>query len=255
MLAGILLLAFVSLLGILSHRQSRLEKKVLKNIPLIDWIMIMGIPVGIFAGWYILTGNILDREKIPFIPMDDFDILAALTLFMIYVAIGLGVHFTAKVLWRYLSADDKSDAHKINEMLHNKFSHYMAYFNGFFAIFMLCVLEINHPLNSPMFSSNIILIILAGIICGFSLCKMILYTNEWFGGYNKPLVFLVFILLGLILNISRVLKLNNSYYPVKLFITTVFASFLISFAIRQVLIFTRLGHKRRLRFLAKILSV
>ncbi len=255
MLAGILLLVFVSLLGILSHRQSRLEKKVLKNIPLNDWILILGVPAGLFIGWYILTGNILDRDKIPFIPIDDFDILAVLTLFMIYVAIGLGVHFTAKVLWRYLSADSRSVAYKINEMFHDKFSHYLVYFNGFFAIFMLCVLEINHPLNSPMFSSNVLFIILAGIICGYSLCKMILYANEWFGGYNKPLVFLVFILLGLILNISRVLKLNNSFYPVKLFITAVFASFLASFALRQVLIFTRLGNKRRLRFLAKILSV
>jgi hypothetical protein len=254
MLGSIIIIAVLGLLGVLLHRRTRLEERVLKHIPLSEWLTVLLFPLGFYVCWVISVRNIISRPLIPLIPLDDFDILAITIVFMVYAFVGNGIHFTGKILWRYLSRDAQSMAYKINEMFHGKLSHYIIYFDGLIVFFLLPILEINHPLVTPLPLTYIVMIILAGAVLGVSATKSIFYINEWFGGYNKPLFFISLILLSSLVAISKTLQLEYDYYPMKLFMTASFASMIASFIVRQVLIYTRLNKKARLRFLVKILS-
>jgi hypothetical protein len=220
-----------------------------------DWLVILVFPVALYLGWFIVVKNILNRPQITRVPLDDFEIIAITILFMVYGFVGNSIHFTGKILWRYLEADRHQMAYKVNEMFHGKLSHYLIFLNSLFIAFLLPILEINHPLVLPVTSSYLLLILLAGIIFGISGCKSVFYSNEWFGGYNKPLFYVTIILLSILISFIKGLQLKFSLHPVALFITTMFASAVTTFLIRQFFIFSRLSQKRKLRFLAKILSV
>ncbi len=254
MMTGILVIASITLLGILSYRNRWLENRVYKQIPLIDWVLLIILPIGLFLGWILLVRSIIDRPAIPILPLDDFDNLLVTILFFSYGFVGIGIHFAAKVLWRYLKKDKDMMAFKINEIFHDKLSHYLAFLNALFIIFMLVLLEINHPL--PFFSplGLQVIIAFAGVLAAVSSCKTIFLLNEWSDGYNRTLFSITFILLGLILNLIRVLRLNYDYYPVMLFIISFLGGSLTTFVVRQVLIFTKLSKRRRLKFLARIFS-
>lgn len=254
MLAGILIIAIVVLLGVLSHRRSRLENRIYRHIPLNDWLTILLLPVALYIGWFFVVKNILERPRIILIPLDDFDILAFTILFMVYGFVGNSLHFTGKILWRYLLPKKSSMAYKINEMFHGRLSHYLVFLNSMFIIFLLSVLEINHPVFAGVTSRYLALVALMGIIMGVSGTKAVFYTNEWFGGYHKPIFFIVSLLLIIILMMIKVFKLNFTFYPVNLFVASMGASFVATFVMRQLFIFSHLNNKRRLRFLAKILS-
>lgn len=254
MLTGILIIATITLLAVLSHRRSRLENKIYKNVPLNEWLNVLVFPVMFYLGWFFMMKNILARPKIGFLPFDDFDILAITLLFGVYGFVGSTLHFTGKILWRYLKTDRRSMVYKVNEMFHGKLSHYLVYLNMAFIGFFIPMLEINHPLVMPITSFYLFLIVIAGVVFGMSGTRAIFYTNEWFGGYNKPLFFIFSILLIIIWAIFKTLRLKFSLYPVSLFIVAIFASSVVSFLLRQFLIFSHLNNKRRLRFLAKVLS-
>lgn len=255
MFIGILFIAAVTLLAVLSHRRSRLENKIYKHVPLDNWLNVSVFPFLLFLGWFFLVKNILSRTRYDIFPLEDFDILALTTVFMVYAFVGNGIHFTAKILWRYLERDRRTMSYKVNEMFHGRLSHYLIYINSLIIIFLLPVLEINHPLESNLSNAYMVLLIAAGVIAGISCSKAIFYTNEWFGGYYKPLFFHVSALSILMVIMTRMYQLNYSLYPVNVFVRSIFITFIVTFIARQVLIFTRLGTKRRMRFMAKILSV
>lgn len=255
MFTGLLIIAIICLLGILSHRNTRLEQKILKNVPLVDWFTILVFPVGLYIGWVLVVENILDRPTVPLFPLEDFEILAITVLFFVYGMVGNALHFTGKVLWRYLQGQKHTTAYQITEMFHNKLGHYLSYLSALFIFAFLLLLEINHPIVGHPYRHYLLLIIIVGILSGVSSSKAVLDTSEWFGGYNKPLFFVVGALLILLLSLFKTLHLRFSLYPVSIFIISMFAAYLATFAIRQFFIFARLGKKRRLRFLAKILSV
>ncbi len=254
MLTGLLIIAVVGLLGVLSHRRSRLEHKIYKNVPLEDWLVVFILPVSLYLGWFFVVKNILLRPPVSLLPFDDVDILALTILFMVYGFVGNAIHFTGKILWRHLQGKNHTMAYKINEMFHGKLSHYLVFLNGLFILFMLPILEINHPNIYPLSSFYLYLLVLAGIIFGISTCKGVFYTNEWFGGYNRPLFYITSFLLIMQLGIVKTFSLKFSLYPVNLFILTMFVSEFCTYILRQLFIFARLGNRRRLRFLAKILS-
>ena len=157
---------------------------------------------------------------------------------------------------RYTMGKFSSKAIEIqNEMFHNKFSHYLAFLSGLLVVFMLTILEVNHPFETEFTDWQVLATLTAGAVTGISMLKSVFYTDEWFGGYNKPLFFIIFVLLTLSLNISRVLKLDYSHYPTKLFIEAIFISGIFTFLFRQILIYTKLSHKKRLKFLSRLLSV
>ncbi len=254
MLTAILITAFILLLGVLSHRHSRLENRIYKNVPLNDWLLVLILPVSLYLCWFFMVKNILSRPNIGILPLDDFDILAISILFMIYGFVGNGIHFTGKILWRYLQTQRRSIAFKINEMFHGKLSHYLVYLNFIFILFTLPIFEINHPMVYGVTNQYLLFIAIGGMIFGIACSKAIFYTNEWFGGYNKPLFYVVSILLIFILIILNYFQLRFAYYPIYLFTFVTGGSFISTFILRQLFIFTSLGNRRRLRFLAKMLS-
>jgi hypothetical protein len=255
MLTGLIIIGTVLLLGVLSHRKTRLQTRVLKNVPLYDWYLFVILPVVTYIGWYIIIRNIIHRPVISLLPFDDLDIILITVLFFIYGFAGNGVHFVSKIISRHLKADKRSVVYRVNEMFHGKFSHYLTFLTAFFIVFMLSILEINHPLNFPMENNYMILIIIAGIIVGLTSRKAVFFTNEWFGGFNKPIIFVVSGLILLLTALFKGLNLNIILYPIGLFVSSAFISFIITFIIRQIFIFTRLDEKRRMRFINKIFSI
>lgn len=253
MLTGLYIIVFVCILVILSHRRSKLENKVLKNVALYDWLVVLVFPVLLYIGWIFIIRNIVMRPRVDILPFDDFDIFAVTVVFMVYGMVGNSIHFTSKILSRYLTKSHKM-AYQLNEMFHGKLSHYLVFLNGLFIFFMLPVLEVNHPAQDTLTRNYMSLMILAGIIVGIFASKGIFYTNEWFGGYNKPLFFLTATLLCLLVSFFQLNNLKSTEYPIYVFITSFFISFISTFIFRQLFIFTRLGKKRRWRFLAKALS-
>ncbi len=254
MLTGIIIIAAVGLLSILSHRRSRLENKIYKNVPLNDWLTVLVFPVLFYLGWFFMVKNILFRAKVDILPFGDFDVLAITILFGIYGFVGVAIHFTGKILWRYLREERRTMAYKVNEMFHGKLSHYLVYLSLAFIGFLIPMLEINHPLLLPLTNFYVFLIIIAGTVFGMSGIRAVFYTNEWFGGYNKPIFFIFSILLLILVALFRNLGLRLDVYPVSLFIITIFTSGVLTFLARQFFIFSRLGNRRKLRFIAKILS-
>ncbi len=255
MLTAILIAAIIAMLGVLSHRRSRLENKIYKDVPLTDWIVVFVLPISLYISWFFMVKNIIQRPNIGLLPLEDFDILSVTILFMVYGFVGNSIHFTGKILWRSLRNYKSSHAYKINEMFHGKLSHYLAYLNAMFIIFFLPILEINHPFETYITSATLSLAAFGGIVFGISGSKTIFYTNEWFGGYNKPIFFIASILLVLLLTVERYFQLKFSYYPMNLFAVSMGGSFISAFILRQLFIFSKLGSRRRLRFLAKILSI
>jgi len=254
MTAGILIISIVTLITVLTHRRSRFEEKIFKNVPLSDWITSLIFPTLIYIGWATLVKSILGRPQIPIFPFDDFDILAVTILFMVYGFVGNGIHFTSKIVWRYLDARKNPMAYRVNEMFHNKLSHYLSFLNALFIAFLLPVLEINHPSLYQLTRQEMLGVVTAGSVFGISGTRSIVMTNEWFGGYNKPLAIVILMLLGIIISIFKTYHLNLAYYPAGLFVIIIFASSLATFFIRQIMIFSRLNSKRRLKFLARMLS-
>lgn len=254
MVTGLLIIAIVSLLGVMSHRRTRLENRVYKNVPLAEWLIVLVVPVAIFFGWVMVVKNIIARTNVAIFLFDDIDILAIMILSMAYAFVGNAFHFTGKILWRYLQRQKYSMAYKVNEMFHGKLSHYLVFLNAIVIIFLLPILEINHPMAYQNSNTTNNVLVLAGVIFGMSSIKMIFYTNEWFGGYNKPLFFVMLAFLTALLTFVQYFKLDLGVYPVTLFVASMGFSSICTFIFRQMAIFTKLGNKRRLRFLAKILS-
>lgn len=252
MLTGVIIIAVVILLAVLSHRRSRLEERIFKNVPLSDWLNFSIYPLSLYIGWFFVVKNILERPNINIFPLGDFDLLAISVLFFIYAFMGTGIHFTGKILWRYLSRN--SMAYRVNEMFHGKLSHYLVFLNMIFIIFLWAILEINHPLVFYAPGNYLKLTVLAGILFGYAGSRAIFYTNEWFGGYNKPLFFISSFLFILLINIEKFYRVNFAFYPTNLFVVSLCSGFVSSFIIRQFMIFAKLGQKRKLRFMAKIFS-
>ena len=254
MFTGLLIIAIAGFLGVLSHRRSRLENKIYKNVPLDDWLMAFALPISLYIGWFFVVKNIISRPLIEIFPLSDFDIFALTILFMVYGFVGNGIHFTGKILWRHMKNHQHTMAYKINEIFHGKLSHYLIYLNGIFIFFLMAVLELNHPLGWDI-SDFLGIIAILGIIFGYSASRAIFYTNEWFGGYNKPLFSISTIIIGVLIGLDIYYHLDYSSYPVYLFVTSMIISFASSFVLRQFFIFIKLGNKRRLRFVAKMFSV
>lgn len=255
MFTGILIIAVIGLLGALSHRHSRLESKIYKNVPLEDWITVFILPVSLYIGWFFIVKTILLRPAVGLLPLDDMDILALSILFMIYGFVGNGIHFTGKILWRNLKGSRHTMAYKINEMFHGRLSHYLVYLNGLFIFFLLPILEINHPAPTRATDGYLWLSALTGAIFGYAVCRAIFYTNEWFGGYNKPLFIISSVLLFILVFTGKYYKINITNYPTYLFVISMYLCFIGVFILRQLMIFLKLGNRRRLRFLAKIFSI
>ncbi len=255
MTAWILFLAILALLAVLSHRRPRLEQRVLRHVPLIDWLSVLIFPFLMFVGWVGIVRNITGRPVQSILPFDDFDLIIVMTLFLSYSFVGNGMHFTAKVIWRYLSKNDHTRmVWRVNEMFHNKIGHYIVYITLIAVFFLTAVFEINHPLVVPLEQISFWFTIISGIVFGFSGAKAIYYTSSWFGAYNRPIFVLVVAIALCLYILIKAYNLNLLNYPVFVFMYSVAWSFVGSFLIRQFILYSRLSHRNRLRFLHKIFS-
>lgn len=256
MLTGILIVAVVGLLAILSYRVNRLEEKVLKNVPMVDWLQLLIFPVFFYIGWVLIVKNILAQRSVSLFPLDDLDILAITIIFMVYSFVGNAMHFTSKILSRYLEGRKETMAYQINEMFHDKLSHYIVFLSSLFIVFLLFILEINHPVVIPLANSYLRLVVLVGIVFGAAVFKGLLYYGgEYFGDRIKPLFLVTVILFGTLLGLLRWFGIQFSFYPVSLFVVCVFLSIFMAFIMRQFLIFSKLNSKKRLKILTRALGV
>lgn len=254
MLTGLLIIAIVGLLGVLTHRRSRFEERVLKHVPLTEWIVVLIAPLLIYIGWAVVVNNIIDRPRMRIIPFDDFNILAVTVLFMVYGFVGNSMHFTSKVLWRYLKNQKKSMAYRVNEMFHGRLSHYLTFLNTLFILFLLSIIEINHPVLGGVTKLYLAVAAICGIGFGIAGVKTIFYPAQWFGGYNKPLFFVYSVLFGIQFSLFKILRLSFFSYPVSAFVAYAFMTGIVAFITQQFGILSRLDAKRRIKYLVRIIS-
>src|SRR3989344_9691875 len=136
MLTGILLISLVSFIAVVSYRRPKLEQRVIKNIPVVDWLNIFVFPIIFYFGLTMIVKNIMIRPRINILDFEDVQLLGAGALFLIYAFVGLSVHFVGKVLSRYIKKSTQSNIYYINEIFHGKLSHYIAYICSFMVIFI-----------------------------------------------------------------------------------------------------------------------
>ncbi len=256
MLTGILIISVLVFISVIAYRRPRLERRVFKNIPLIDWINILILPILLYFGLVFIVKNIITRGRVERLDIDELYIFLIGNLFLVYAFVGNSLHFVGKVLSRYLKPRRHSLIYQINEIFHGKLSHFMTFICVAMLIFLLGILEINYPLLLPLAEWQIILIILAGITTGISSVRSVLYaaSGNGYRGYNRPLFFLIFLQMIVLHSLYKIYKLNLSFFPLNLFIIGSFGTIVGMYLFRRLLYSTRLDRKRRLKFLAKILS-
>lgn len=254
MITGLLIISIVAFVAMLSYKRPRLEERVFKNVPLVDWLNILGFPPIVYLGLVLIVVNINNRPKVAILDFEDFTLISVGILFLIFAFVGQSIHFVSKVISRYLPANKHSMEYQVNEIFHGKLSHYLVIINTLLVIFMLDLLEINHPFYPSQKLGANILILIAGILMGWAGSKSVIYTSGWYGGYYKPVFSLVLILFISIVGLFYFNQLRFSNYPMNLFSVSVFLAVMITFIIRQIFIFSRLNEKRRLRFITKLFN-
>ena len=254
MLTGILIISLVIFIAVVSYRSPKLERKVIKNIPVIDWFIIFVFPIAFYFGLTMIIKNIMIRPRVDILDFEDVQILSIGGLFLIYSFVGLSVHFVGKVLSRYIRRSNNSKIYLINEIFHGKLSHYVVYVCTYLLVFTLALLEINYPLVEGLNRSLITIVLLAGILAGVSATKGIFYTNAWFGGYNRSLFLVTLAILTVLISIYRADGLKLVYYPINIFLVAMLFAIIFTFLFRQLLIFSKLSKKRRLQFISRLLS-
>lgn len=252
MITGLLIISIVSFIAVLSYKRPRLEEKVFKNIPMLDWLNILGFPPFIYIGLVFIVINILERERVPILDFDDFTIINIGILFLILAFVGQSIHFVSKVLSRYLPANKHSMEYQVNEIFHGKLSHYLVMIFSLLTLFMVDLLELNHPQFSPVVRRNEWLIVIAGIILGISATRTVIFSAGWLGGYFRPIFTLVFLIFLILFSIIKINALDISYFPINLFSLSTYITVLAVFLIRQFFIFSKLNQKRRLQFVNKL---
>jgi hypothetical protein len=255
MITGIFLISTLIFVGVISYRRPKLEQKVFKNIPLIDWMIILVLPVVAYIVLTLLVRNIMSKPRIEKLDIDELLILATGIFFLGYAFVGNSIHFVGKVLSRYI--DPKKDLHiyKINEIFHGHLSHYMSFICLHMVFLMIAFLEINYPLIYRLPRAQFLLLILSGVLSGVSAKKAIFYTNDWFGGYNRPLFFLNLVLMSVVYLMFRSFEISFLYYPFNLFAFTVFTTIVSSFVISQIMKWTKLSNRKRMRLINRVLSI
>jgi hypothetical protein len=99
------------------------------------------------------------------------------------------------------------------------------------------------------------MLVVAGILFGISVSKSIFYTSAWFGGYNKPIFFIVTLLLLTLWAIIRGYELDLWFYPYNTFILALFGSLSGTFLARRFMVLTRLSTKKKLGLITRMLSI
>lgn len=255
MLTGILILALVTFMAVISYKKRRFEERLVKQIPVIDWLLMFVFPIAFYLGLLIVVRNIVIRQRIEILDFDDIQLFGIGIFFMIFAFVGNSVHFVSKVLSRYIKKDKKSKEYQVNEIFHGKLSHYITFACSYMVVFILALLEINYPSLLALNSISIVSLVGAGILAGFSAFKGIFYTHQWKGGFNKPFFLISVVFLAILTGIFKSSHLSAAFYPLNVFIISMFFTVVSIYAIRIILIYSKLSGKRRLRFISRLFSM
>ena len=252
MVVGFTLIIGFILISVFAYKQSKFEQKLIKHISVVDWMNLFLTPIAMYVGVVYLVKGIISRPYMNVLDIRDSTLVIVGLPFLIYAFVGLTVHFVSKVLWRNFKKQNMSMAYRVNEIFHGKLSHYLTTICGFLTLFMISLLELNHPLTEALDTNESRLMLLAGVLLGIPVARSVFYTSNWLGG-NRSLFIVACIFLTVILLVFQFLSIQLISYPISLFVLSSLVSFITLFILRRVYIQAHLGNRRRLRFLAHIL--
>jgi len=249
MITGLILLAIVAGIAAFSYRQSRLEQRLIKDVALIDWINLFILPILGYLVCVFLTANILSRPGVRFVRINDFILVSVGILFLVYAYVGNSIHFVSKVLYRHMKITNP--VFRINELFHGKLSHYVTTVCIFLTLFVLALLELNHPLQKGFQNVPFLIDALAGIVMGISVSRIIFYTVELRD--NKSMLLFCFAMFIALISLLIGFSLPISSYPITASLVVSMGTFIILFCLRRIIIRFRWTKKRSLRLLTKIM--
>jgi hypothetical protein len=235
MIVGMLILFAVIAFGLLTYDRPRFEQKIYKNIPLDDWMLITVFPIGAYIATAFFVYSIVLRPTVQILPLRDIHIIIAGVLILLYSSAGNSIHFTSKVLWKYLDKHKHKTAYEVNELFHGRFSHLIVFVGVSLIMFCICLLEINHPLVQPINYQNQVSILLMSIVTSLFVIRMVIKSRSqdlsW--RINRPLVSFG-ILLGVLHGyIISSYKVDLSLHPFNAYTLLFFFTFILFFLLRK----------------------
>jgi hypothetical protein len=241
MILGMIVFFIVIGFGVLTHGTPRFEQKIYKHIPLYDWLLITLFPIGCYIATALFVRTIMLRNTMPILPFGDVEILIAGVLIVVYAVSGNSIHFTSKVLWRYLDKDLQKTAYEVNELFHGKFSHLLTFVGVLLILFCISLLEMNHPVLEPINESTRKGIVFMSIFTGVFVAKMVVKSrsNDLSWRINRPLFAVGFLVGVLHLYIVYILNLDLYFYPFNLYTLLFLSTFITGFLLRKLYFFSR----------------
>ena len=252
MAVAFITLALTVFFGVFVYRRPSFEKKLLKQIPIVDWMNLLLLPTIVYFALASIVISILSRYESTILEVNDEILFSLLILVLIFTFIGNSIHFCGKVLWRYIPVNKNDIVYQVNEIFHDKLSHYLSFMGALVTLFLIGILEINHPSEMSMSPMQFSTMIVVGMVSGAAGLKAVL---AWTHSQYRPISWLNFLLLCLQLFIFGSYDLTFMYYQYNVFLLSYMATMSVLFSVRTIMIITRLHGKRRMRFIAKLVSL
>ena len=251
MTLGILIIAISLILSVWLYRKTQLEKKIIKEIPLVDWFNLIVFPIIIYIGLTITIFNIISRERINIIPTNDSLMMAMIVFLLLTSYVGNAIHFVAKVLHRYAHPLFRlTQFYKVNELFHTRLSHSTIFYSGLLLLFSIGLFEINYPLSSELNLFQEGVAFLSGIGLGVASVKSLrIYANY---DVDKDDYYFRLIIVSLILLVLHVFTFNIinrkiSEYQFNLFLRSYLGTIAFIYALRIIIEKFNLDKSRRMR--------
>jgi hypothetical protein len=249
---GIVLLSFAAFIGSFCYKKPFFERKIIKNIPLIHWINLMIIPIFFYLGLAVVVRNILVRDRVTIVDIDDFYLISVLLIFLIYTFVGMSLHFVGKVLSLYIKPDHDSLAYQVNSVFHKKFSHYLSFICSMITLFGIAIIEINYPAITSLNKFQGSALALSGALFGIAGVHAIHNALE---NYYRTLTYFCFVLLFTLSYFVSLYQINIQYHPYIVFMISFYSSVISMFIARQLVISTRLHNRKKARIVNKFLHI
>ncbi len=249
--------AFITLIltiffAVFAYRRPRLERKLLKKIPLVDWLNLLVLPIVVYFTLVSIIKAIILRPRYDFLDFEDISLFSLLVCFLLLTFVGNTIHFCGKVLSRYIPVNPLDIVYQVNEVFHDKLSHYMSFMGCLVTFFLIGILEINYPALTMMKDNQYAALLSMGIIGGGAATKGVF---TWQGRNYRPISWLNFILLCTQIALFLSYDLSYRYYQYNTFLLSFMVTVLVMFSSRTIMILTNLDEKHRMRYIAKLLSL
>jgi len=235
MILGMLVFFAVIAFGVLTYDRPRFEQKIYKNIPLDDWMLITVFPIGCYIATALFVYSIILRPTVQVLPFQDIDIIIAGVLILIYSSAGNSIHFTSKVLWKYLDKHKQKTAYEVNELFHGRFSHLITFIGVILIMFCICLLELNHPLSEPITDKTQLSVLLLSIFTGLFVARMVIKSRSqdlsW--RINRQMFSIGVLLACLHAYVISTYNINLLLHPFNDYTFLFLLTFIVSFLLRK----------------------